>query len=245
MSAAGNSIRSTRFRSQLQRDVAASKVVLQLLAESAAPESQTAFEDKLLSLIPPSLHNDIEKRNLFRNFLSWCGDQSLACPAELKEAIGNRANLRMRQRKAKRSFIGRVGLNWERERREQYLSGIPTTTVLELDAPYPPLGHWVFESDEIKEKWQYWISKAPLADVRKKRLPMLRLDPSKLVHDIGASTSMIFQKEGGGLAGLVLRNFCPDDDALAWLDGVIERAVDTRKSIRVRIDFTSIACHFY
>ncbi|KAF8809192.1 hypothetical protein BYT27DRAFT_6525953 [Phlegmacium glaucopus] len=218
------SIRSTLFKCQLLRNVAASEIAVKLLADSATPEIQTAFEDVLLSLIPAPFHNDIERENLFRSFLSWCADKSLSCPKELEQAIANRSNLKKKHRKAKRNFIDRVGLNWEAARRDEYLSGIPTTIIPALSTPYPPLAHWVFESDEIKEKWEYWISKAPQADARKKRLPMLRLDPGKLACDLSSDTSMIFQKEDGQLAGLVLRNFCPDSHTLSWLDDVIEGA---------------------
>ena len=72
---------------------------------------------------------------------------------------------------------------------------------------------------------------------------MLKLDPRMLVHDIDDKTSMIFRKENGGLAGLVIRDFCPDNEILEWLDEVIEGAAGIRKSIRVRSDSTSISSH--
>jgi hypothetical protein len=155
-----------------------------------------------------------------------------------------RENIKMKHRKVKRNFIERLGLNWESAKREEYLSRIRTTIVPQLDSPYPPLGHWVFESDEIKKKWQHWILEAPQADSQKKRLPMLKLDLGMLAHDIDDTTSMVFQKESGGLAGLVIRDFCPDSETLEWLDNVIEGAAGIRKSIRVRSNLTFIASHF-
>jgi hypothetical protein len=240
MSTVKNSIRSAHFRAQLLRDVAADNRALELLSDSTTPESQIKFADTLLTLIPPALANNLEKPALFRSFLGWSKDQSLSCPENLKAAIAMRENHKMKQRKVKRNYIDRLGLNWERPKREEYLARIPTTTVSQLDAPYPPLGHWIFESDEIKKKWQHWILEAPQADSRKKRLPMLKLDPHMLVHDIDDKTSMIFQKEDGGLAGLVIRDFCPDGETLKWLDTVIEGAAGVRKNIRVRSDLSSI-----
>jgi hypothetical protein len=234
-------MRSPRFRSQLLRQIAANKIALEFLADSQAEERQVAFENILLSLIPHTTTIS-EKKNIFRSFLSWCNDQTLDCPEEVKEAIRIRTGHKMKQRKTKRNFISRVGLNWGRVEREEYLSQIPTTTVGELSAPYPPLSHWVYESDEIKKKWEYWITKARQADARKKRLPMLELDPDKLVHDIDANTSMIFLNDEGKIVGLVIRNFCGDDDVLAWLDGVIEGAVGNRKSIRVCFHLCCTPC---
>ena len=232
MSTAGTSMRSPRFRSQLLKQIAANKIALEVLADSAAEERQVAFENILLSLIPHATTAS-EKQNIFWSFLTWCNDRTLDCPEEVKEAIRIRTGHKMKQRKTKRNFISRVGLNWGRAEREEYLSQIPTTTVAELSAPYPPLSHWVYESDEIKKKWEFWIKQGRQADTRKKQLPMLQLDPNKLVHDIDADTSMIFLNDQGKLAGLVIRNFCGDDDVLTWLDDIIEGAVGNRKSIRV------------
>ena len=242
MSTASTSIRSPRFRSQLLRQIAANKVALELLADSGAvQESQTAFENILLSLIAGNITAS-QKQNILSIFLSWCNDRTLDCPEEVKEAIRMRADHKMRQRKTKRNFIARAGLNWGQAERNEYLSHIPTTTVAELSEPYPPLSHWVYESDEIKEKWQHWITKGRQADARKKRLPMLQLDPSRLTQDIDADSSMIFLDNRGHLAGLVIRKFCGDDDVLDWLDRIIEGAVGNRKSIRVCLCLCCTPC---
>jgi hypothetical protein len=71
------------------------------------------------------------------------------------------------------------------------------------------------------------------ADLQKKRLPIMHLDTSKLVHDINADTSKIFWSGDGSLVGLVIRNFCEDEEVLKWLDIIIKRAANHRRSIRV------------
>ena len=111
--------------------------------------------------------------------------------------------------------------------------------VVLLSKPYPPVGHWVYESDEIRDRWIYWITKALQADLRKKCLPMLKLDIGKLAHDIGEDTSMIFWNKDGTLVGLVIRNFCESNEVLVWLDAIIERATSRRKSIQVHLYFAS------
>ena len=232
-----NPMRSPLFRLSLLQAVASNPAALKLLADTRdSLEEQVAFQDLLLSLVSPSHQTGIkDKETLYRTFLSWCRDPALACPTELRTILADQRYLKKKHRKAKRNFIGKIGLNLGSAAQKEYVSRITNATVEQLSAPYPPMGYWVYESDAIRDKWHYWITAGQQADSRKKRLPMMRLDTSKLVHDIDADTSKIFRSGDGSLVGLVIRNFCEDEEVLRWLDIIIKRAASRRRSIRVRV----------
>ncbi|KAF8230741.1 hypothetical protein L208DRAFT_1280486 [Tricholoma matsutake] len=126
-----------------------------------------------------------------------------------------------------------TGLNWSPIRRDQFLSTIPRMVVEPIAPAYPPLGHWVFESEVIRIKWENHITQGPQPDKQKKRLPMMALDPALLAFDVDASESCIFVTKQGELVAIVLWDFCTSEEALMWLDAVVLETVGVRKSIRL------------
>ena len=230
---------SLRDQGQLLSNVAADAAAVRLLEASTTPETQAEFEAKLFSHIPPHFQSQINKLALFRNFLAWCNNSKVECPPILRRAIASRKLQKENHRTLKRDFVTIAGLNWPVIRRDQFLSTIPVFTAKPLDAPYPPLGFWVYESESIRAKWAYHITEGPQPDNRKKRLPMMALDPALLAFDVDAAESRIFVDKLGKLVAIVLRDFCIDEAARAWLDQVILEAVRVRKSIRVcfRLNF--------
>jgi hypothetical protein len=108
---------------------------------------------------------------------------------------------------------------------------------------YPPLGHWVFESEVIQAKWENHITRGPQPDKRKKWLPMMALNPALLAFDVDASESRIFVTKQGELVAIILQDFCTSEEALAWLDAVVLETVGVRKSIRVCYDQHCVAKH--
>jgi hypothetical protein len=67
------------------------------------------------------------------------------------------------------------------------------------------------------------------------------LDPALLMADVLTNESVIFRRPSGNLIGIVIREFCPDEAALKWIDEEIKEAVDDQKSMRVRI-YLLLAC---
>jgi hypothetical protein len=104
--------------------------------------------------------------------------------------------------------------------------------VTKLKESYPPLGHWVYESDRIGDRWDDHITNGPQADSRQKRYPLMKLDASMLVHDVGPNDSVILM-EGSRLVGLTFRNFCGDPRVVHWVDDVIRECVGAKRSVRV------------
>lgn len=90
----------------------------------------------------------------------------------------------------------------------------------------------MYESDKIGDRWRAHIKTGALPDKRKKRLPMMKLDVSRLVYDVKPDESIIFM-DGHDLVGLAFRNFCGDARVIRWVDEVIKECVGVKKSIRV------------
>jgi hypothetical protein len=70
----------------LLSDAASDPAVLQLLEDSTGPFGRARFQARLMSLIPDRFHSGIDKSNIIRCFLLWCGNPALNCPAHLKDA---------------------------------------------------------------------------------------------------------------------------------------------------------------
>jgi hypothetical protein len=233
MSNATNLLRSPADIKILLNRAASDPAVLQILEDSTTPFGQARFQAKLMGLIPDHFHSKINKSNIIRCFLSWCAQYD--CPENLKVAARKRREHKTDMRKEKMDFINKVGLNWAKEQRDKYLAGIPTVAVKPLAKSYPALGHWVYETTEISRKWDEYLSTGKLHDSRTPRHPLLMLDPAMLVADVLTNESRIFREPSGKLAGIVIRDFCPDETALKWMDEVVKQTVDDRRNIRVRI----------
>jgi hypothetical protein len=242
MSNATNLLRSPRDIKILLNDAASDPAALQLLEDSITPFGQARFQAKLMSLIPEHFHSGIDKSNITRCFLSWCEKPELNCPANLKVAACKCRGRKIDFRKEKLDFISKAGLNWAKEQKDKYIADIPVVVVEPLAESYPPLGHWVYESQEIYAKWHEDLCIGKQPDKRIPRRPLLRLDPAMLAGDILTDESAIFREPSGELAGLVIRDFCPDDPALKWSDEAIKEAVDERRSIRVWIYRLGTGC---
>jgi hypothetical protein len=230
---ASNFYRSNGERAQLLLDFAADADALQQLKNCITPTEQQALtSEKLVPLIPKQFRSDIVETRLFRDFLTWCHEPVLRPPSPLTDAVHQRAKLKKALRKDKRDFIDGACLNWSANEKQEYLSTIPRHDVKQPAEPYPPLGHWMYESDHIRDLWEDHIMHGPQPDKRKKRLPMLRFDPSKLSLDIPWHESGLIYV-GGTLRAVVLRDFCPSKEACEWVDNTIGETTACRSSIRV------------
>jgi hypothetical protein len=99
---------------------------------------------------------------------------------------------------------------------------------------YPPRKHWVFESDEIYNKWRWYIKGGPLPDKRENIRSMHHLEPQKLQLDIGPDRSIIVRdKTTHKLVLLVFRDFTMDHELLAHVNNAIMCNLEARQDIRV------------
>ncbi|GLB39670.1 hypothetical protein LshimejAT787_0701800 [Lyophyllum shimeji] len=168
----------------------------------------------------------------FRAFLSWCRSAP-SVPAAVSRAVQQRRKGMEARRDCKREFIQKLGLDWKKVDWDAYLQKIPSATVTALRVPYPPMKECIAESSAIFHKWYDHFATGPQADSRKRRLPVHRLDHSKLVRDVLPEESVIFRNRRGRLVAAVLRNFCPDEATVAWADSVVADTMPGRRNIRM------------
>lgn len=95
-------------------------------------------------------------------------------------------------------------------RDKEYLPAIPQYEVSKLQLPYPPLKHYIYESEPIKNLWQHYLEKGKQPDLRLPRYPLSFLDPGNLQFDLTCNKSAVFRDPANGeIVGMVIRNFLP------------------------------------
>lgn len=167
-----------------------------------------------------------------RNFASWCNDNRKV-PSVLPDLLREWRAAHRKYRRAKDCFIRRLGLNSKKFQRGAYLSAIPTKVVVPLAKAYPPLGHIILEMSSASQKWVKYFHHDRQPDRRKRRLPIHKLQPAKLAHDVCPEESAIFTDDSGRIVGMVIRNFCPDNATVQWAESVVADAMPHHKNIRM------------
>lgn len=157
-----------------------------------------------------------------------------SCPKGIASKAAGFKTSKSRVRKRKRNFIDDAGLHVSDADRKAFLDTIPVYKVKALPTPYPPFKKIVSETPGIHKKWYGYFKTGYQADKRKARLAIHHLNPKKLQLDIGPTENARILGPDGKLVGLVIRNFCPSDEAVAWADDAVESQVSHRRNIRVR-----------
>jgi hypothetical protein len=212
---------------------------LQDLLVIATSDSQKAFFIKQLLIVIPDAFNGRSESSpgLFDIMTVWFGKfkgygQFTAIDAALKQ----RQDHFLVHRHKKIDFIQRIGLNWSPATRDTFFANIKSFHLSKLQTPYPIVQHRICESNAIDSKWRDYLQNDPRAqpDKRQKRIPIFRMDPTKLQLDIEADeNALVYDQSTGDLILLVLREFSNDHDLLSHIDDVIKQAVYARKSMRV------------
>ncbi|RDB30477.1 hypothetical protein Hypma_007129 [Hypsizygus marmoreus] len=216
---------------QLLKRVSADPEALQLLQHATSPANKQAFLTKLDNFAS-QLKISARGLDLFRSFLTWCRSAK-SLSTNLQAAIQARAHAEMQKRATKHAFIQRTNLDWKHFDRDAFLATIPIKEVKALKTPFPPIGHHIAISPSIAKKWRHYFASAKQPDKRKRRRPIHLLNSSKLTVDLPPTESALFKNKKGDIIGMVIRNFCPNQGAVAWADLVAERALSLRKNIRM------------
>lgn len=131
-------------------------------------------------------------------------------------------------------------MDWSPDSKAAALKLVDTIYVQQLPKgdEYPPRKHWVFESDEIYQKWRWYIKGGPLPDKRENIRSMFYLEPQKLQLDIAPDRSVIVRdKTTHELVLLIIRDFTMDRELLDHVNNAIMHNLEVRQDIRV--------CYFY
>ena len=208
--------------------IPADSVVLKALA---GIDKNVLLERVRSSFAIPESTSDI---TLFRQLMSFF--KLPGCP-ESAVAFSNGFKItKKRLHKRKRNFIYACGLHVSSPEREAFLldeNKVPTYTLSPLKKPYPPFKKIVSETPEIHAKWFHHFKFGKQADARKERRQICHLVPKNLKLDIRPTENARILAPDGTLVGLVIRNFFPNDEAVAWADEAVEEQVVNRRNIRV------------
>lgn len=115
-----------------------------------------------------------------------------------------------------------------------FLENIPTKHVHRQSISMPALNHWVCLDKPMAARWQKYLAKNDLKDVRKNRHPVLVIHPSAFQLVIKSTESVIIRDAATEeLILFVYRGFCTDPLVLKAVDDIVVEAVGQRKTVRV------------
>jgi hypothetical protein len=208
-----------------------------LLTIAISASQKTFFIAKLLIAYPDAFSGHTHPPpELFDILTIWWGKFKEARFDAVATAFNLRRKNFLDNRNIKLDFIHRIGLNWSPHTRDSFFKNVRTVYLPKLSTPYPPVNHWMCETNAIDNKWRNYLKYDPRAqpDKRRDRLPIFRTDPSNLSLDIGADESVIVRDaDTGELIMIVLREFCTDPELLSYIEEIIKQAVQCRRSVRV------------
>ena len=219
--------------------VASDTTALNLFANAIDEDSQKKFMASIWPKITAGWaaapHESLQPK-WFRLFVDQCSVRVASIPKPLAIANSARKAKYNRTRNTKKRFGQSLGFTHRaRESKSAQFANIAETTVTAYshDEAYPPLKHWMYESDKIKKKWKKQLTSGRRPDTRKPYLPMLKVDPNLLEHDIPPHESRKFRGTDGNLVATAYRHFCPNEAVLPTIDNTIQENVAHRRNVRV------------
>ncbi|KAF5380244.1 hypothetical protein D9757_008252 [Collybiopsis confluens] len=171
------------------------------------PASKSYINTFLFNQFP-----DLPVWKSFSKFQAWMGTQP-TLPANVKVARDAAMWTRRNRSRLKRNLIQEILLNPNspsaKAAIQAFRDSIPIVRVPRLSKPYPPPGHWVIESEEIKNIWKNHLQNGKQPDKRVPRRPMAMVNFSKLQENLTASRSADFvDDETGEPILLIARELC-------------------------------------
>ena len=170
--------------------MASDTTALNLFANAINEDSQKKFMASIWPKITAGWaaapHESLQPK-WFRLFVDQCSVRVASIPKPLAIANSVRKAKYNRTRNTKKCFGQRLGFTHHvRKSKSAQFANIAETTVTAYshDEAYPPLKHWMYESDKIMKKWKKQLTSGRRPDTCKPYLPRLKVDPNLLEHDI-------------------------------------------------------------
>jgi len=208
-----------------------------ILVIAVSPARKAFFISQLCISIPDVFAGRTKTpADLFDILTIWFGKYNGSQFNAVEEALQQRRNYLAIHRSQKHTFIHRIRLDSSPDSRDAFLGAIKIFHISQLGTPYPSVKHWICETDDIDHKWRDFLHNDPKAhpDRRRPRLPIFRLDHTKLQLDIKANEdALVYDETSNELLMVVIRNFGRDPNLLKHIEGIIKQSVDCRRSIRV------------
>lgn len=159
-------------------------------------------------------------------------------PPALLDAIAARRKGVEWVRKSRKRLTDKLGVNTNQPCRVD----LPVQYLHELPTPYPPADTAIAENETIYQMWKCHRDKTKHPDTRRDKPPprwpdLMMLDPDNLQYVVKASESVLFRDaaDHSKIIGAVIRDFCPVEGVTKWVSSVIDKNVNERRNVRVRI----------
>lgn len=225
-----------RFRA-LSRHIATDKSWADELRNPTTPD-MIPSRSKILTFLKTHFP-DKSPENSLTEYKSWVVLSTAQIASAARDAVRASTSLQQARARRKRELAKLLLLNTHNEcvqfAIQQLRALIPIYTVKRKVVPYPPLRHWVVESQAIWDLWSYKICKARQPDTRINRKAMHMLDPAKLDHDLTGDKSAIYEDEDGKLVAMAISQFCKEEKVLHWVNEIVLLNVALARNIRVRM----------
>ncbi|TBU36019.1 hypothetical protein BD309DRAFT_985242 [Dichomitus squalens] len=160
--------------------------------------------------------SDYEVKDLWSDFHTFCTEYRHLVPPALREALNA-------------FYSALTAADQEAWLKEHCI----IIEVQKCQKPYPPLQHWVVESDEIAELWHAHCVDGKLHDKRGKHYPLFRVDETELVIARADQSVLFINKDSRELVTFVIRNWCPEAGIVDSVNAVVHNAAAYKKNVRV------------
>lgn len=177
-----------------------------------------------------------------------CSARDSTVPECLKQANGDRRKQLGQRKSSKKRFSQSLGFTTcARAASATKMANLPQIFLKRFSnkKAYPPLDTWVYETPAIGGKWMNHLRYGKQPDKRRRRRPMMQVDPKRLAHDVETADGGTFHNaDNGRLFAIVVREFCPNGDVCGAVHKVVREAVAERRNARVR-RFPSFSLFFW
>ena len=215
--------------------------ICMLLAYAVTAEDIATFvavlKDRLSRITTQNL---LQHKDLFSEFLSFCSCRRYhhLIDKKLLQAKTAREECRDNRATMHKKLVRTLGLNWKSAQRTTHqmarFASARHIYLSRLSNPYPPCNHWVTDTQTIYTKWEYELLHGKLHDKCTGRHPIHLVDYTKLAaHILPDEDAFIYDAATGLLICVIICNFCRLLSPLAWVDYVVQEAVDHRRGTRV------------
>ncbi|EDR05220.1 uncharacterized protein LACBIDRAFT_329890 [Laccaria bicolor S238N-H82] len=218
--------------------VASDKKALSLLKKATNDDSRLSFVAYILPTVQKSSSypkQELIKQDWLREISRECNIRKPTVPSCVFEACKMQKKKTNGHKLTKRHLSQSLGFTAHaRKINAARFASVVETCVRRYSATdaYPPLKHWVYETEAIQKRWEEHLSSGDRHDPRNPYLPLMKVDLALLDHDIPIDDSRLFRDSDGEEVCYVFREFCPSKPVLASVNDIVEESIDIRRNCR-------------
>ncbi len=213
---------------------------LKLLREIPKDPSRRAqFGAHLAHRFLPSAAQDREPEQHYRMFTQWCKRYNSELSSELSRCVRKIATAKKDASRKKQNFVASARLNWGPDKKKKFIDSLTNYHVIPPQTPYPPPNRFAGDSGTTSCANRFFVDRRQMSDKRTKRKKIHPIDEEDLKLDLKPDESgLIYAKRRKNqkeeeLVGVVIRNACPNKQAVESIDKTIADAIEFYTTCRV------------